>query len=125
MVRLLVCSICLMIKNRSVPANVLLPHLVYQDVDAAAAWLTEAFGFSQHYRYSDPDDPDGAQMNLGDAWIMLSRARPGSASPAQIGAGTQSLTIFVEDVDGHFHRAKSAGARIVEELHETEYGERQ
>ena len=35
------------------------------------------------------------------------------------------LTIFVGDVDGHFARAKAAGAKIVEELHETEYGERQ
>ena len=38
---------------------------------------------------------------------------------------TQSLTVFVEDVDAHYERAKSAGARIVENLHETEYGERQ
>jgi hypothetical protein len=28
---------------------------------------------------------DGAQMYLGGAWIMLNRARPGRASPAQIG----------------------------------------
>ena len=114
-----------MIKNRSVPADIILPHLVYQDVGAAAAWLTRTFGFLEHYRYGDPADPDGAQMHLGDAWIMLRRARPGSGSPAQIGAATQSLTIFIEDVDGHFAASKSAGAKIVEELHETEYGERQ
>ena len=56
---------------------------------------------------------------------MLKRARPGSATPAQLGYGTQSLTVFLEDVDTHFQRAKSAGGRIVEDLHETEYGERQ
>ena len=38
---------------------------------------------------------------------------------------TQSLTVFVEDVNAHFEKAKSAGAKIVEELHETVYGERQ
>lgn len=111
-----------MLKNRSVPADVILPHLTYQDVAAALVWLTKTFGFTEHYRYGQPD---GAQMHLGDAWIMLNRARPGSASPAQIGHHTQSLTVFVDDVDAHFARAKSAGARIVEELHETEYGERQ
>jgi uncharacterized glyoxalase superfamily protein PhnB len=64
-------------------------------------------------------------MHLGDAWIMLNSARLGQSSPAQAGCHTQSLTVFVEDVDAHFEKAKSAGARIVEELHETEYGERQ
>ena len=56
---------------------------------------------------------------------MLKAARPGTASPAQLGHGTQSLTVFVEDVDAHYQRAKAAGATIVEELHETCYGERQ
>jgi uncharacterized glyoxalase superfamily protein PhnB len=45
--------------------------------------------------------------------------------PARLGYGTQNLTIFVEDVDAHYAKAKEAGARIVEELRETEYGERQ
>jgi PhnB protein len=62
-------------------------------------------------------------MHLGGAWIMVHRARPGSATPAQLGQGTQSITIFVDDVEAHYERARSAGARIVEELHETEYGE--
>jgi uncharacterized glyoxalase superfamily protein PhnB len=33
--------------------------------------------------------------------------------------------VFVEDVDAHYDRAKLAGAKIVEELNETAYGERQ
>lgn len=111
------------LKNRSVPVDTVLPHVTYQNVADAAAWLTEAFGFTEHYRYGEA--PDGAQMYLGGAWIMLSKARPGRATPAQLGNLTQSLTVFVDDVDAHFARAKSAGARIVEELHETIYGERQ
>lgn len=35
------------------------------------------------------------------------------------------LTLFVEDVDAHFARAKAAGAKIVEVLNEQMYGERQ
>jgi hypothetical protein len=31
-------------RNRSVPADAVLPHLTYQDVAAALAWLTTAFG---------------------------------------------------------------------------------
>jgi uncharacterized glyoxalase superfamily protein PhnB len=87
------------------------------------AWVTEVFGFTEHYRCGEA--PDGAQMHLGGAWIMLNSARPGNATPAQLGQGTQSLTVFVDDVDAHFAHAKSAGAKIVEEVHETMYGERQ
>jgi len=112
-----------MIKNRSVPADIVLPHLPYSDVARASAWLSATFGFTEHFRYGDP--VQGAQMHRGDAWIMLSKSRPGRASPMEIGCDTQSLTIFVEDVDAHYAHSKSAGAQIVEELHVTEYGERQ
>ena len=114
-----------MIKNRSVPTDIILPHIAYRNVALALQWLTKVFGFIEHYRYGDPDAPQGAQLYLGDAWIMLNSARPGRASPAQIGHQTQSLTIFVEDVDAQFERAKAAGAKIVEDLNETVYGERQ
>src|SRR5580658_1605905 len=110
-------------KNRSVPADVILPHLVYQNVAEAIAWLTRVFGFTEHYRYGDP--AQGAQMHLGDAWIMLSLAREDRKSPTQAGVWTQSLTVFVDDVDAHFEKSKSAGAKIVEDLNETMYGERQ
>lgn len=110
-------------KNRSVPAGIILPHLVYRNVAEAIEWLTRTFGFIEHYRYGDP--ARGAQMHLGDAWIMLSEARPGRSSPTQAGTWTQSLTVFVDDVDAHFEKTKSEGAKIVEDLHETMYGERQ
>jgi uncharacterized glyoxalase superfamily protein PhnB len=114
------------LKNRSVPADVILPHLTYRNVADALAWLAKAFGFVEHYRFGEPGGRvNGAQMHLGDAWIMLNSARPGSASPAQAGHQTQSLTVFVDDVDAHCERAKLAGAKIVEDLHETAYGERQ
>jgi uncharacterized glyoxalase superfamily protein PhnB len=115
-----------MLKNRSVPTSVILPHIAYQNVAAALAWLTSVFGFSEHYRYGgEGEQVQGAQLHLGDAWVMVNNTRPGRGSPAQLGSATQSLTIFVEDVDAHYERAKSVGAKIVEDLHETEYGERQ
>lgn len=110
-------------KNRSVPADIILPHLVYQDVAAAIEWLARTFGFSEHYRYGDP--AQGAQMHLGDAWIMLSLAREDRKSPVQAGVWTQSLTVFIDDVDAHFEKSKLARAKILEDPHETMYGERQ
>ena len=112
-----------MLSNRSVPSNILLSHVVYQDLPKAIDWLARVFGFTEHFRYGQP--VSGAQMTFGRACVMVRQARPGQSSPAKLGYGTQSLTVFVEDVDAQFAKVKSLGAKIVEELHETEYGERQ
>jgi len=45
-------------------------------------------------------------------------------NPKRIGHTTQSLVIVVDDVDGHFARAKRAGAEILEAPNDTEYGHR-
>src|SRR5690242_20874379 len=77
-------------KNRSVPADVILPHISYRNLEAAIQWLNDAFGFVEHYRYGDPIS--GAQLHLGNAWIMVKAAKEGTKNPAQLGYGTQSLT---------------------------------
>jgi uncharacterized glyoxalase superfamily protein PhnB len=110
-------------KNRSVPVDTILPHVSYQNLAKAIDWLTLTFGFKEHYRYGD--DPSGAQMWVGNVVIQMEQADDGKKSPAQLGYGTQSLTIFVDDVDAHYAQARSAGAKILEEPHETVYGEYQ
>ncbi len=111
------------LKNSSVPADTVLPHVIYQNLSEAIDWLTRAFRFQEHYRYGD--GPSGAQMWAGKAAIQVRQAHNGQSSPRQLGYGTQSLTVFVDDVDIHYARAKAAGAKILEEPHETEYGEYQ
>jgi uncharacterized glyoxalase superfamily protein PhnB len=112
-----------MLKNRSVPVDTVLPHVTYKNLPQAIGWLAAFFGFVEHYRYGDP--VQGAQLHLGNVFIMVNSARPGQSSPAELGCSTQSLTLFVEDVESHHAHARAAGANIVEDLHETEYGELQ
>jgi uncharacterized glyoxalase superfamily protein PhnB len=109
-------------KNRSVPVDTVLPHIVYKNLPAAIEWLNKAFGFREHYRYGEPN---GAQMHLDNAYIMVRSARPGDATAKPGAEQTASLTVFVQDVDAHFRQSKAAGAKIVEELHEVMYGEKQ
>jgi len=59
--------------NRSVPVDTVLPHVVYQDVDAAIEGLTRVFGFVEHYRYGEPTC--GAQMFASRACLMVRGAR--------------------------------------------------
>jgi len=108
-------------KNRSVAADIVLPHIVYRSVSEACEWLTRVFGFTENYRYGDP--VSGIQMYLGDATIMIAGPREGTDSPATLGFSTQSLTIFVPDVDAHFAKATQEGAITFEEPHLTVYGE--
>ncbi|MGD0941022.1 MAG: VOC family protein [Terracidiphilus sp.] len=110
-------------ENRSVPTNTVLPHVNYQNVAAACDWLIRAFGFREIYPHGDP--VSGIMGTLGNAPLMLHRAGKDHLCPTQLGYGTQMLTIIVEDADTHYKKAVAAGATIVEELHETIYGERQ
>ena len=109
-----------MLKNRSVPVDTVLPHITYRNLAQAIEWLTTTFGFAEHFRYGDP--VQGAQLYIGNAFIMVNSARSGRSSPAELGSETQSLTIFLEDLEAHYARTRDA-ARIVEPPHETEYGE--
>ncbi|MGB2665247.1 MAG: VOC family protein [Candidatus Acidiferrum sp.] len=112
-----------MISNRSVPTDAVLPHINYRDLELAISWLSRALRFVEQYRYGNP--VSGAQMKAGNAWIMVKQARHETPTPKELGFGTQSLTIFIEDVEAHFKHAKSFGVTILEDLHETEYGELQ
>jgi uncharacterized glyoxalase superfamily protein PhnB len=109
--------------NRSVPADIILPHIVYEDLPAAIDWLKRVFGFQEHYRYGDP--VNGAQLHLGNAYIMVRKSRGPEKGPATLGFGTQSLTIFVDDVEAQFQRVSHGGAKIVEQINDTIYGEHQ
>ena len=112
-----------MLYNSSVPTDSILPHVIYRNPAEAIAWLTSVFGFVEHYRYGDAASPSGAQMRAGQAWIMVRDARGSERTPAELGYGTQSLTIFIDDVKKHYAHTQAAGAKIVEEPHVTEYGE--
>jgi uncharacterized glyoxalase superfamily protein PhnB len=112
-----------MISNRSVPTDTVLPHIMYRNLQQAIPWLGKAFGFVELYRYGSP--LSGAQVRAGNAFIMLKQAGPGYTTPKELGFGTQSLTIFIEEIESHYTRARSAGVTLLEDLHETVYGELQ
>jgi hypothetical protein len=56
---------------------------------------------------------------------MVNTSRTGRGSPARVGWTTQSLTVFVDDVTAHLDGVRSAGCSMIEDLHETPYGELQ
>jgi uncharacterized glyoxalase superfamily protein PhnB len=110
-------------KNRSVPVDSVLPHIRYHDVLKACGWLCKAFGFEERFRFGEP--VSGVQICLGHAYVMLAAVTGGAGEVESDIRWRQSLTIIVKDVASHYSHALGVGARIVEPLHETVYGELQ
>jgi uncharacterized glyoxalase superfamily protein PhnB len=108
-----------MLSNRSIPRAVVIPVLAYPDVNQAAAWLCDAFGFSVRLRIGS----HRVQLNVGDGAVIVREMRPNEVN-AVLGMA-QSVTVRVEDVDAHCKRAREHGARITQDPVTHPYGERQ
>ena len=104
------------------------PILRYDDARGAIRWLCAAFGFVEVF--SVPESGEvvrHAQLRLGTNVIMLGSTRPddGMASPHVVGGATQALSVYVEDLDAHYERARSAGAEIASPPRATDFGSRE
>jgi uncharacterized glyoxalase superfamily protein PhnB len=102
-------------RNRTMPAAAVMPVLVYPDVDAAADWLCNAFGFRERWRSVGKR----AQLAVGDAAVTVVR---GTAAAA---CGAHSIMVRVENADAHFARAQEWHATILSPPVDYPYGERQ
>lgn len=78
------------------------------------------------------EGPDGtiahAELRLGSDVFMLGTAADdflGMKTPRQLGAVNQGLYVVVADPDAHYARAKAAGAEIIMEPRDMEYGSRE
>lgn len=93
-------------------------------------WLCKAFGFEKQAVYSGPNDlVMHAQLTFGNGMIMLGSVDNGTPSskftkqPDEIGgAETQAPYLVVSDIDAIYASAKAAGADMVMELEEKDYG---
>ncbi len=113
--------------NEQVSATIY-PSLSYDDAAAAIEWLCRAFGFSKRLVVPGPDGGVvHSELSLGDGGvIMVSSAKPeqGRVSPRGLPAVNQAICVQVDDPDSHFARAKEAGAIVLQELRDEEYGSR-
>jgi uncharacterized glyoxalase superfamily protein PhnB len=101
------------------------PYLYYENVAAALSWLGKAFGFHERMRMPGPEgNIMHAEMELADGVIMMGRPGPDYRNPKRVGGVTQSLYVYVDDVDKHFIRAREAGAKILAEPADQFYGDR-
>jgi uncharacterized glyoxalase superfamily protein PhnB len=100
----------------------IIPALRYPDARAAIDFLVSAFGFTQHAGHDQDGVIGHAELRLDDAWVMLGDTRAGSAD---FPPGPTTIYVVVDDPDAHHDRAVAAGAEIVLELTDQDYGSRE
>jgi len=100
--------------------------LVYDDARKAIDWLCKAFGFEVRLLVESKDgELVHDELVLGDGVIMIAQSgkRPHFKSPSAAGGGnTQTLMVYVDDVEAHLANARKHGAKIFQELETTDYG---
>lgn len=114
----------------------IIPCLRYNDAPAAIDFLCRAFGFEPQAVYADDADPriiHHAQLVHAGQMIMLgTHRREGSEfqlkapvlHPGEAGGNTMSCYLVIDDVDGHAAMAQKAGATIIMEPKDQDYGGR-
>ncbi len=115
-------------------AKAMIPCMGYKDAPAAIEWLCKAFGFEKHLIVTGINGMiDHAQLTLGDVMIMTgssNKERPYSNltnTPSENGGKeTQSPYVVLDDaaLNTHYKMAKAAGAKIIMELKDEDYGGR-
>jgi len=106
----------------------LYPALRYKNAGKMIDWLGEAFGFEVRARYGEDDIVHHAELVFGTSMIMLGTARSddyGKMVGEPGSGGGKSIYVAVDDADAAHARAKKAGATIIQELTDRDYGSRE
>jgi uncharacterized glyoxalase superfamily protein PhnB len=108
-----------------------IPCLRYRNAPAAIEWLCDTFGFEKNLVVPGENGViEHAQLSFGNGMIMISSVIDSEfgrlmKQPDEIGgAETQSPYLIVEDADVVYTKAKAAGATIVMEIKDEDYGGR-
>ncbi len=108
------------------PAPQVWPTLRARDARALITFLVDAFGFEDTVVYGEGDRVDHAEL----AWppgggIMLGSVRDTDEDDSwALRPGGFGAYVVTDEPDALFARATAAGAEILTELHETDYGSR-
>ena len=118
-----------MVQETQTATQILFPFLRYRDAPAAIEWLEKAFGFEERLVIPNENGTVAhAELSLGPGVIMLATARDDDLrmkSPRELGAVTQGIYGYLENVDSHCERARASDAEIVREPEDTDYGSRE
>ena len=103
------------------------PYLLYEDCEAALEFLARAFGFEETLRYTGEGGyVNHAEMKVGsEGRIYMGDPGDQYQSPKRLGQETCGIYVELDqDVDELCERAREAGAKILQEPEDQDYGHR-
>lgn len=104
------------------------PILTYRDAHAAIAFLHEAFGFTSTATYTSATDPavvEHAELRWpGGGGVMLGTAGKDGSAFGTRKAGNDAVYVVCHDPAALFGQATAAGAEVVRDLADEDYGSR-
>jgi uncharacterized glyoxalase superfamily protein PhnB len=111
--------------DTKIPPPQVWPTLRARDARALIRFLVDAFGFVETAVHGEGDRVEHAEL----AWplgggIMLGSYRDDPDDVWSQHPGTAATYVVTDDPDGLHDRAAKAGATIVQELRDTDYGSR-
>jgi PhnB protein len=98
------------------------PYLVAEDGPALMDFAKEAFGAEEMLRVMTPGGGVHGEVRIGDSRLMIGGGTPGHKFPSTL--HPNALHVYVEDADAVCQRALAAGATLIDEVRDQEYGER-
>ena len=98
------------------------PYLVAEDGPALLDFAKQAFGAEEMLRVVTPVGGVHGEVRIGDSRLMIGGGTPGHKFPSTL--HPNALHVYVEDADAVCQRALAAGATLIDELRDQEYGER-
>jgi uncharacterized glyoxalase superfamily protein PhnB len=108
------------------PSTDVIPVVPYEDIRAAHEFLVNALGFASGGLVEDGNgNVVHGEVLVGDRRIWLHAAAGGLSTPQSSGVQTGGIVVHVPDVDAHYERAKAAGAPILREPTDEDYGQRE
>jgi uncharacterized glyoxalase superfamily protein PhnB len=104
----------------------LTPGLTCKDTAKAIEVYKKAFGATERSRMAGPDGRImHAELQIGDSMMFLADEFPGmSAAPAQGAPPSQSVYLYVPDVDATYDRALAAGCQGAMPVSDMFWGDR-
>jgi uncharacterized glyoxalase superfamily protein PhnB len=92
------------------------PYLLYEDADAAIAFLQTAFGFEVRRTETGAAGRKHAELLLGDdGLVMVGQAGPSFKSPRSLDVFPPSFVhVYADRIDERYEQAKAAGAEVSE-----------
>jgi len=109
----------------------IIPTMRYKNARKAIDWLCNAFGFEKHLIVEGENNTiSHAQLTYGNSMIMLGSENENEygkmvKTPENLqGNNTQASYIVVENIDEHYEKAVTAGAKILIGIKDEEYGGR-